>query len=486
MFAVLRLPAFSLQAMLRAEPGLPGRPMALLTAGRRGAVVTECNAAAVAAGVEPGYSAPRAQARCPGIELRTPQPELEREAAAALLAVAFSVTAYVEATAPGVCTLGLAQLAAGRREDAVRRALAELAVLRFEATGGIGGTPLLALYAAQRAGAGEVLHADRRFLASLPVAAADPPAELVPILAGWGIRTLGELTALAKADVAQRLGQAGLAFWERAAGETTRPLRVAAPAREFSASHECEHGMETLEPLLFLLRRFVDRLVLELRNEHLAALAVEISLRLEDGTEHHQAIRLPEPVTDPDLLFRALQAHLETVRTAAPIIGVRLKLEPGRVMVRQQGLFDGGLRDPHGFADTLARVMALVGSDRAGRPVAGNTHRPDSFTVAAPSPTLASWPDGFAHPPRGLPLRRHRPPTPARVVLMDGRPTGLWAAGKDGAIAAASGPWRSSGDWWEEGSFWRGEEWDVEIAEGGGLYRLRQSAEGWFIEGEYD
>jgi len=486
MFAVLRLPAFALQAILRVEPDLQRQPVALLAAGRRGAVVTECNAAATAAGVEPGYSAPRAQARCPGIELRTPQPELEHEAAAALLAVAFSVTAYVEATAPGVCTLGLDKLAAVRRRDSVQRALAELALLRFEATGGLGATPLLALYAAQRAGAGEVLLADRRFLASLPVAAADPPAGLVPILAGWGIRTLGELTALAKADVAQRLGQAGLAIWERAAGETTRPLRVAVPTREFSAAHDSEHVMETLEPLLFLLRRFVDRLALELRNEHLAALAVEIVLRLDDGAEHHQAIRLPEPVTDPDLLFRALQAHLETVRTAAPVTGIRLKLEPGRVMVRQQGLFDGGLRDPHGFADTLARVMALVGSDRAGRPVAGNTHRPDVFTMLSPPPTLAPWPDTFAHPPCGLSLRRHRPPTPARVLLTEGRPTGLWAAGKDGAIAAVHGPWRSSGDWWEQGRFWRGEEWDVEIAGGGGLYRLRHTAEGWFIDGEYD
>lgn len=485
MFAVLRIPVFALQAILRVEPALAHQPVALLAPARRGQAIAECNELAAGAGVQPGYSAPRAQARCPGIVLRPRQPVLEKEATTALLAAAFAVTAYVEATAPGVCTLGLERLAPARRRPALQQALAQLAGLGFTATAGLGETPLLALYAARHAASGEVLTGDRDFLAALPVAAAEPPEELVPVLAAWGVRTLGQLTALAKADVAQRLGQAGLALWERAAGETRRPLEIAAPAREFAAHFACEHEMETLEPLLFILRRFVDRLALELGNAHQAALAIGLVLELADDTQHTQSIRLPEPVTDPAILFRALQTHLETVRTTAAVRGVRLRLDAGRIMVRQQGLFDGGLRDPHGFADTLARVTALVGPGRAGRPVPLDTHRPDAFTLASPPATLPPSPLGFAHPPRGLPLRRHRPPTPARVALADLRPAYVWAGGEEGAVTAASGPWISSGDWWEAGRLWHQEEWDVELA-GGGLYRLRRAADGWFIEGEYD
>lgn len=485
MFAVLRVPTFALQAILRVEPALAALPVALVTGTRRGTAIEECNGLATTAGVLPGYSTPRAQARCPGIVLRPRQPELECEATAALLAAAFGVTAYVESTAPGVCTLGLEQLSPARHRSALHQALAQLASLGLTATAGLAATPLLALYAARQAAAGEVLTGDREFLASLPAAAAEPSPELAPVLATWGIHTLGQLTALSKADVAQRLGRAGLACWERAAGETTRPLDVAAPARDFAARFDCEHEMETLEPLLFILRRFVDRLALELANAHQAALAVELVLELADATQHTQSIRLPEPVTAPDILFRTLQTHLETVRTTAAISGVHLRLQPGRIMVRQQGLFDGGLRDPHGFADTLARVTALVGPGRAGRPVPVDTHRPDAFMLTAPPTTLSALPDTFAHPPRGLPLRRHRPPTPIRVALTDNRPAYLWAADADGAVIAAAGPWLGSGDWWETGRFWIHEEWDVEMA-GGGLYRLRHSAEGWFIEGEYD
>ena len=308
--------------------------------------------------------------------VRTAQPALEQEAETALLAAGFSITPQVELTAPGVCTLGLEHLPSHRRAPAVDRALGELAALRLHATAGFAATPLLALYAARCAAPGRVVTGDRAFLAPLPIATAEPPADLAPILTAWGIHTLGQLTALPKSDVAQRLGREGLALWERAAGATIRPLNVVAPSRDFVATYACEHEMETLEPLLFILRRFVDRLALELRNAHQAALAVELELNLADDTRHTRSIRLPEPVTNPELLFRALQTHLETVRTAAPIVGVQLRLEPGRSQVRQQGLFDGGLRDPHGFADTLARVMALVGSDRVGRPCGVSARRP--------------------------------------------------------------------------------------------------------------
>lgn len=485
MYAVLRIPAFALQAILRVEPGLAGQPVALAGTAGRGTVIEACNDVARQAGVEPGSTVPQAQARCAALVLRPPRAELEREAAEALRAVAFGITAYVEPTAPGVCTLGLERLPAARRQPALQAALAQLAGFGLPCAGGTGTTPLLALYAARHAPTGEIRSSDPAFLAALPVDAAEPPPELLPILAAWGIHTLGQLTALSKADVTQRLGRTGLALWERAAGETSRPLAVVAPARGFTAQFASEHELETLEPLLFVLRRLVDRLALELAHVHRAAVAVELVLELADSSPYVQSLRLPEPVTDPGILFRALQTHLETVRTPAPVVGFRLRLEPGRIMVRQQGLFDGGLRDPHGFADTLARVVGLVGAERVGRPVAANTHRPDSFLLAGPPATLAPLTDRYVPPLRGRPLRRFRPPRPARVMLAEAVPVHVCAAQVEGGVVAARGPWVSSGDWWEGGRAWRHEEWDIELATGG-LYRLRRNAGGWALEGEYD
>ena len=483
MFAVLSIPAFPLQAVLRAEPALQARPAILVTAD--GQLVELCTAAAQAHGVGPGQAVPQAVARCPALAVRSRRPDLERDAEAALLAAAFSVSSQVELTAPGVCSLDLANLPAARRHPALHRALADLAAFGLEAAAGLGATPLLAFYAARQAAPGRLLTGDRELLAPLPLAVAGPSAELAEILRGWGIHTLGQFTALTKADVTHRLGRAGLELWERAAGGSLRPLALQVPPRTFAAALDCEHELETLEPLLFIFRRFVDRLALELRNASLAALALELTLELADETRHTHAIRLPEAVTDADIMFRALVAYLETLRTSARIRAVRLLVVPGRGTVQQRGLFDGGLRDPHGFTDTLSRVMALVGADRVGTPVPQNTHRPDAFELIAPPPALAPLADGFSHPLRGLALRRHRPPWPARVELAGLTPARVWTSSAQGAVRAVAGPWRASGDWWQVDRTWQREEWDVEL-DGGGLYRLLHAPDGWFVEGEYD
>ena len=486
MFAVLQIADFSLHALLRTEPRQAQAPAALIDPAARPARLLACTATARALGVEAGQTSAQALARCEHLRLLTPRPDAEAEAHAGLLAAAFSLSPYVEATAPGLCTIQITGLPAARREAALHQALEQLAALGLPATAGAGSTPLLALYAARHAAPLLLLDGERAFLAALPLAAADPPPDLAAILAGWGIRTLGDLTDLSKAAVTQRLGPAGLALWERAAGQVVRPLQVVAPPPAFSAALACEHELETLEPLLFLARRFVDRLALELQNAALAASEIVLTLSLANDTKLVRTLRLPEPTTRADVLFGALQSHLETVRAPAAVTALRLDLTPTRVAARQPGFFDRALRDPHRFAETLARIAALVGPDRVGTPELQNTHRPDAFTLAPPPleiPPLAA--DVFRHPPQGLVLRRYRPPLPALVELDPDThaPLALQTAEAEGRIRARTGPWRSSGDWWQGDQTWWREEWDIELD---GLYRLARTPEGWFLAGEYD
>jgi protein ImuB len=101
---------------------------------------------------------------------------------------------------------------------------------------GFGRTPLLSSYAAEHAMAGlAVLEDERAFLSALPLAAASPSPPQAEILARWGLRTCGELTALPKGEIGARLGAGGVALWERAAGETVRVLRPVEPAKTFAA-----------------------------------------------------------------------------------------------------------------------------------------------------------------------------------------------------------------------------------------------------------
>lgn len=510
-----------------ARPGSMATPAALFSGTGKKSLVLAVNASARAAGVAPGMTAPQAVARCPALLLRPPNPAAEAEARAALLAAGLTLSPALEDTAPGVCTADLRGLDPACHRPAAVAALAQLAALGLSATAGLARTPLLARYAARAAGdlspssfslsfppaCGPALHSPNRrtgkeneereradapvlviapadeaaFLAPLPLATAGPPPELAAVLAGWGLRTLGDLLALPRDELVRRFGRAAPELWQRARGGEPRPLHPVAPPREFTATHEFEEAVATLEPLLFLLRRFLDRLALELAAAHAVATELALTLTLDEGPPYPRTFRLPEPTADAGILFRALHTHLETLQTAAPITGLQLRVTPARPLVRQQGLFETGLRDPHGFAETLARVSALVGADRLGTPQPEDTHRPDAVRLVPPPAVVPPPAPPPVHPPHGLPLRRFRPPLPARLefTATERRPAYVWTERFQGAIADLRGPWLASGDWWQADRAWARTEWDIAVA-GGGLYRLLLLGEAYFIEGEYD
>ncbi|HTX66251.1 MAG TPA: DNA polymerase Y family protein [Opitutaceae bacterium] len=478
-YAVLWVPDFALHALRRSDPALAGRPVALIAGEGRRAVVTE--AAPEAAGVAPGLAATLAMARCPGIVLRPRDPDAEVEANRLLLAAAFTLAPRVEFTGSGCCTVDLQGADEARTEAEMRLRVAELARAGLPVRIGAAATPLLAAYAARGAEPVRLVADAGAFLAPLPLAVAEPTPAHAEILRGWGIRTLGQLTALPKAEVGRRLGTDGAALWERAAGEATRVLRLVAPPTTFIAEWDYDPPVESVEPLLFRLRRFAERLALELRAAGAVADQLTLRLFLEDETEHAREFRLPEPGADVDLWLRVLLAHLETVRTAARVTGVRLAATPARPPQKQDGLFDTGLRDPAAFWENLARLGALVGDDRVGTPAPRDTHRPDAFTLGKPAEAVPAAAPPPVHPPRGPVLRRFRPPWPARVVCAGERPAEIESEPARGPVRAAAGPWRLAGDWWRPEA-WAVETWHVELA-GGGLYQLARTADGWCVEG---
>lgn len=488
MFVVLHLADFALQAVLRTAcdfAATASAPAALFTSNTKKSLVLALNETARAAGVTLGMTAPQALARCGALQIHTAQPDTETDAHAVLLAVGFTVSPSVELTASGVCTVGATGLTSVKLPQLAEAARARLGALGLAATAGIAPTPLLALYAARATTTVRVVATAEEFLPPLPLATIEPRAELAEILHAWGLRTLGDLTALARDDIGRRLGPEGLTLWDRARGGAARPLHLVAPPQTFFATKEFEEEISALEPLLFLLRRFLDRLVLELQAAGVVAAELELTLQLADDTAYQRSFRLPEPTGDAALLFRVLHTHLETLHTDTAIGGFTLRALPVRPLVRQAGLFETGLRDPHGFTETLARVASIVGADRVGTPQLADTHRPDAVSVTPPPSLVPPADTREPHAPLGLPLRRFRPTLAARLELTEGRPSYVWTERMEGAIAAHRGPWQSSGDWWQTDRAWRRAEWDIALAQGG-AYRLLRVEQSWFIEGEYD
>jgi protein ImuB len=480
-YAVLAVPDFALHALRRGDPSLSGKACALVAGDGRKARVTE--ASPEAHGIAPGLAATLAMSRCPGILLRQRDPAAEAESHRLLVAAGFTLSPRVESTGAGCCTVDLRGADRARTESLMRLHAAELAGAGLPVRIGAGATPLLASYAARRAEPVLIVDDARNFLAPLALAFAEPTAEQEGVLRSWGITTLGALTALPKAEVGQRLGADGVLLWERAAGEATRVLRHIEPSTTFAAEWAYEPPVESVEPLVFKLRRFAERVALELRGAGLVAEKLSLTLLLEDDTDHRREFRLPEPGADVDGWMRVLNTHLATARTEARVAGVRLVASPARPPEKQDGLFDTGLRDPASFWENLARVAAIVGDDRVGTPEPLDTHRPDAFAMGKPAEAVSPPLHAPVHPALGPTLRRFRPPWPVRVDCDAGRPA-LLRGRLEGDVCAALGPWLLEGEWWRPEA-WRVENWRVELA-GGGVYQLALTQAGWCVEGMLD
>jgi impB/mucB/samB family len=149
MFATIRAPNFYLQAALRHQPALQNQPVALLDDGQSKAIILQLNRAAEEAGVVAGMTASQGMARYLALVIKTRQPPQEKLLNEILLQHAASLAPYVEATAPGVCTV---QFTDPRNLSAkVRHIIEQLAESEITVQAGIAATPDVSFLAAHLA-----------------------------------------------------------------------------------------------------------------------------------------------------------------------------------------------------------------------------------------------------------------------------------------------------------------------------------------------
>jgi len=330
-----------------------------------------------------------------------------------------------------------------------------------------------------------------------PIGGPDPPSpcynaasgrlteEILGILHKWGIHTLGQLAALNKEELRDRLGPDAVRLWERANGTATRLLKFVQPPETFDESFEFDHEIETAEPLLFILRRFLEQLSLRLTSIYLVARELTLTITFANKETHIRVFKIPQPTNDVDLLFRMLQTHLEDFKSEHPIVSVALSAEPSRPALQQFGLFQTALRNPQQLYETLARLTALVGNDRVGTPILEETHRPDAFRMEPfdwrrndeirmsndetnPKHECAGETPAATEKKAKPALRRFRPAALASVFNADNVPVHIQSEKVlegAGAVGAIRGPFLLSGNWWDEKA-WARAEWDMQLEDG--------------------
>ncbi len=500
----MRVAAFPLAAWTRLEPSLSQRPFvvvdapyvaggagAVLPAGYGVAPVLAVTGPARTAGVGPGMTGYQARAVLPDVMVRGVSLEAIRGARSALVDAVATVGARIEQAREGlwveVSDLGriFATEAAvvGALGQAVRR-------VGLRATVGVGSTKSVAAVAARR-GASCIVRAgeEAAFLAPLPVDVLPLSDELRADLYKLGITRLGDLARLPLEATGIRLGEEATRAVRVAQGGEGRPLVPEVIPTRFEEALTLEDAVENIEPLLFGIRRLLDALVARLAGRSLAVGGLQLELALTEGIRDARAVSVGAPTRDVASLVKFVRGSLEAHPPVGPVQGLRVVALPRSVRAVQGGLFEPPGPAPERLALTLTRLVALVGEDRVGAPVAPDTHRPYAVAMAVfDPPRTARAGAGTEGTEAGgaltLALHVFRPPQEATVSLEAGRLVRIEAGEVSGAVRACGGPWRVEGDWWGEG--FEHEGYDVEL-EDGGVYLVAydRSAGRWQLDGMY-
>ncbi len=350
---------------------------------------------------------------------------------------------------------------------------------------------------------------DAAYLATAPVGLIPMDEPMAEALAALGIRTAGALAALPSDDVEQRWGHTGLTTWRLARGEDRRRPGLAATEYPRTVSADLVPSVELMEPVLFLVRAALDRLLAGLVADGRAAATLAITLTLDDARGATSAapahtitreVRLAHPMARLIPLFESCRALLDRWTLPAPVCGVAVAIVATAPLVGEQGdLLDPSWHDPAAADAAFARLRAELGADAIVFPVMTDEHRPERAGAWLELDEGRETGDGRKGPKPSLsPVTRHpsdiscasrqlENPEPVEVECADGQPRVLWWRGRRMRVEHPSGPERLAGDWWKDP--YARDYWRCEDPDGEGtlvLYHDHSSGSAWFVQGWYD
>ena len=354
MFACIYIPDFPVAALVRAEPMLRDRAVAVLEGKPPQVRVTALNDKARLLGMEVGMtklqaavfavpeekSTVRAQSE-PGkktsqidISLRRTkvQPKLsaavfrqrspaqEESAHAALLDVAHAFTPRVEDTHSDRLLLDLDGLERlyGATATMARELASRASIVGLECNIGVAANPEAAMHAACGFGGTTVIPAGEQAkrLGVLPITVLLDSFDIVnraevetlaatrertklreqmlDTLERWGVRDFRRLALLPEHALKSRLGEAGARLQRLSRGEGMRTLALCEPQVHFEEAMELESAVETIESLSFLMNRLLEQLCARLEARALAVHELKLRLQVERRAADEQTATVQE------------------------------------------------------------------------------------------------------------------------------------------------------------------------------------------------
>lgn len=484
MYLALRLPHLDLRACCLDDPGLWSQPLALADSNqpRHKANLSACNPAAERFQLHPGLAIARALARCPDLQILTPQEEAASQLREKLLQLAHSLSPDIEVTASDTILLARSKPLLPADQE-------------------VGGFPLQFAFAQtpDTAHLHAIAHPHQPdtceillLLQSFP-RLFDSSAQirsLYQTLATWGLRTIADFSDLPRPDLQERLGPQAAILHDIATGRHQRLLNLHRPPRDYTLHLELDYGVETLPSLLLLIRNLLNTLCARMQSHQRVPASLSLRLHFDDATSHQSHLRIPEPTTVIEKLLPILEAHLDGLTAPSPVVALTLDAQPIKPTRSQSDLFRKSLRDPNQFAQTLNQLSAILGPNRLGVPRRLDTYQPDQFSFLPPEELFSSE-RGTSERESGdallaPPLRRLRPPTAVQILTSARQvPEAILTGPHPGPLSEVAGPFPQNGHWWQEDLRWTRKEWDARLYRGPLARLAHVPPHEWVIEGYY-
>jgi protein ImuB len=433
-WACLHYPRLALEALHSDVP--VDRPHAIVDGPQQRRHVVLANAAAGKAGVRAQQPLASAQLLCPRLAVTPRDESAERHALASLADHAYRYSADVSIAPPDTLFLevGASLKLFGGWPALERRIRADIDRLGYTCV----------LAAAPTATAARVFTACRSTialpaLAQLPLALEAAPivaggfeAKTIATLHGMGMRTLGDLFRLPRAELARRIGQRALDHLDRMRGLVAETLPRWQPPPRYARRIEFGYGIDSHGALVFPLQRLVrefaqflaardggvQRFILELGHERDALTRIEVGLLA--------------PQRDAASLLELARARLERVELVAPVHALALRADDlPPLCPLHRDLFETNRHEQFDWPALVERLRARLGDAALQGLACVADHRPDRASrfvplgARPPAPTAAPAARPFWLLQRPLPLRGR----PARVL---------------------AGPERIESGWWDE------------------------------------
>lgn len=395
--ACIWIPQFELRARVCAEPSLRDRPLLIADAGAMRAVVLDASAEAQRQGVQRQMPMTAARALCPEAVIIPPDPAFVQALSQRILSQLYRFSPTVGRDGQEAFFLqldGLERLHPD--EHRLARALHQT-IEAFELTAAvaIAGSPISAWIVARatRAETDETIAIvpagqDRDHLARLPLDAIPMPEQIVRICRVLGLERVGELQELPSGALSRRFGQRGAELERRAHARCRDLFRIEIPETIEQSEIQLDQPTADLEPLLFLHKSVLDRLVKQVAARRRAIAALELTLVLGDS-ERSSVCRLfrpARPTLDRRVLIDLLSLWLQSGPVGEPVDCIVMRApEVGIATARQLHLFDKqeDLAED-ALARAISRLIAAYGPGAVVKPELADRYLPERRIVWKP------------------------------------------------------------------------------------------------------